>query len=81
MASLVFGLAHFAPNRELLPWTGFAIVAGLLFGVLFWWTGNLIAPVVAHVVVNGINLPLLVNRYGDAERTGANAVEVDEDGR
>jgi membrane protease YdiL (CAAX protease family) len=64
VASILFGCVHFVPRREFLPWTGFAIVAGFLFGWLFVWTGNLIAPVVAHTVVNGVNLPLLVRRYG-----------------
>ena len=69
LASLLFGCVHFVPRREFLPWTGFAIGAGLLFGALFVWTGNLLAPVTAHVVVNGVNLPRLVRRYGPAEPT------------
>jgi membrane protease YdiL (CAAX protease family) len=55
-ASLLFGLAHFVPRRELLPWTGFAVLAGFGLGALFHATGNLVAPVVAHIGVNGINL-------------------------
>jgi len=69
LASLLFGCVHFVPRREFLPWTGFAIGAGLLFGALFVWTGNLLAPVTAHVVVNGVNLPRLVRRYGPVEPT------------
>jgi membrane protease YdiL (CAAX protease family) len=69
-ASLLFGCVHFIPRREFLPWTGFAILAGALFGVLFLWTGNLIAPVTAHVVVNGINLPLLARLYGEESDAG-----------
>lgn len=61
-ASTIFGLAHFAPRRELLPWTLFAAVTGLLMGILFEWTGNLIAPAVAHVVINAVNLRLLALR-------------------
>jgi membrane protease YdiL (CAAX protease family) len=64
VASLAFGAMHFVPRREMWPWTVFALVVGLLFGALFEWTGSVIAPVVAHSVVNGINLPLLVRRYG-----------------
>jgi len=55
-ASLLFGAAHFVPRRELLPWTGFSIAAGLLLGGLFDATGNLLAPIVAHAVINGVNL-------------------------
>jgi len=64
LASLIFGLVHFAPRRELLPWTGFALGAGMLLGALFEWTGNLVAPIVAHVVINAVNLRRLVVRYG-----------------
>jgi len=63
LASLLFGLVHFAPRRELLPWTGFAFGAGMLLGALFEITGNLVAPVVAHVVINAVNLRRLVLRY------------------
>jgi len=66
VASVVFGLVHFVPRREFLPWTAFAVLAGLLFGGLFALTGNLVAPVTAHFVVNAVNLPVLVRRYGGA---------------
>ncbi len=71
LASLLFGCVHFVPRRDFLPWTGFAVVAGFIFGGLFEWTGNLVAPVAAHVVVNGINLPLLLRRYGSQPGGGA----------
>ncbi len=57
--SLLFALAHFAPRRDLLPWSAFSLAAGLVLGGLFDATGNLVAPVVAHAVVNAINLRLL----------------------
>jgi membrane protease YdiL (CAAX protease family) len=69
-ASLLFGCVHFVPRREFLPWTGFALAAGLIFAALFEVTGNLIAPVVAHVLVNAVNLPWLVRRYGPGEAGG-----------
>jgi membrane protease YdiL (CAAX protease family) len=63
-ASLLFGLAHFAPRRELLPWTAFTVAAGFLLGLLFDRTGNLIAPIVAHFIINAVNLRFLAVRYG-----------------
>ena len=66
LASLLFGCVHFVPQRAFLPWTAFAVVAGFLFGGLLLFTGNLIAPIVAHTLVNAINLPLLVRRYGES---------------
>ena len=62
-ASLLFGLAHFAPRRDLWPWTAFSLLAGLLLGSLFEITGNLTAPVVAHALINAVNLKLLSSRY------------------
>lgn len=62
-ASLLFGIVHFVPRREFLPWTFFAIAVGFFFGALFDSTGNLLAPIVAHGLVNAINLPMLVKRY------------------
>jgi membrane protease YdiL (CAAX protease family) len=56
LASLLFGLAHLVPSRELVPWAGFAALAGVLLGALFDYTGNLLAPALAHVFVNGVNL-------------------------
>ncbi len=58
-ASLLFGLAHLAPRRDLLPWSVFALLAGLLLGALYAWTGALVAPIVAHVLVNAVNLQRL----------------------
>lgn len=61
-ASLLFGAAHFLPRRELMLWSVYAVAIGFLFGWLYDWTGQLAAPVAAHVVVNGINLPRLAAR-------------------
>jgi hypothetical protein len=60
--TLVFGLVHFVPRRELAVWSLFAAAAGLLCGVLYESTGNLIAPAVAHATVNAVNLTLLSRR-------------------
>ncbi len=62
-ASVLFGLAHFMPRREFLFWTLFAFLAGLLLGALYMGTGNLLAPIVAHFVVNALNLPHIVREY------------------
>ena len=42
--------------RTLLKSPGFALVAGLLLGGMMLWRGNLLSPVLAHALVNGINL-------------------------
>ena len=74
-ASIAFGACHFLPRRELALWTVFAVAMGLAFGWLFEWTGQLVAPVAAHVVINGINLPRLAQR--GAERPPDPADESD----
>lgn len=74
-ASLLFGLMHIGPGRDYVPWTVFAILVGGLLGWLFIATGNLLAPIVAHAVVNGINLPLLSRRFGSRPPAGSWAAD------
>lgn len=62
-ASFVFALAHLVPRRDLLPWSAFALAAGLLLGFLYASTGNLVAPVVAHFGINAINLRKLTRDF------------------
>jgi membrane protease YdiL (CAAX protease family) len=74
LASLLFGLAHLAPRRDLAPWAGFALLAGLILGALFDYTGNLLAPTIAHVLINGVNLRWLSRAYARGDeppRTGS----------
>ena len=54
--SLLFGVAHTGISRELAGWAIFAAVMGLVLGGLFLATGGLLAPIVAHGVVNGVHL-------------------------
>lgn len=56
VATLLFALLHVGPGAAFRSWTVFAAVAGLLFAGLMLWRGNLLAPVVAHALVNAINL-------------------------
>ncbi|MEZ5333410.1 MAG: CPBP family glutamic-type intramembrane protease [Thermoanaerobaculia bacterium] len=58
-ATLLFALLHTGPGPAFRTWTLFAALAGALFGALMAWRGNLLAPVLAHLVVNGVNLPRL----------------------
>lgn len=55
-SSACFAILHIGPGLRFLPWTFSALVAGLLFGQLFLWSGDLTGPVVAHFVVNWLNL-------------------------
>jgi membrane protease YdiL (CAAX protease family) len=68
-ASLLFGAAHFVPRRGLIAWSGFSVVAGFVLGGLFAWTGNLVAPIVAHAGINAVNLRLLTLEFGGERNT------------
>ena len=67
ITSVVFGLLHFVPRREMLPWTIFSIAAGFLLGWLYAFAGTLVAPIACHALVNGINLA----RIAGERRVGA----------
>jgi membrane protease YdiL (CAAX protease family) len=54
--SLAFGLVHVGPRRVFLPWTLWALVLGAALGALAWATGSIAGSIVAHVVINGVNL-------------------------
>jgi len=56
ISSLVFALLHIGPKGRYWPWTVASLVAGLLFGQLFLWTGDLTGAVAAHFLVNFFNL-------------------------
>ena len=55
-SSAVFALLHIGPKARHLPWTLSSFGAGLLFGAMFLWTGDLTGPVLAHFLVNFLNL-------------------------
>jgi uncharacterized protein len=68
-AMLLFGLLHSGPGKAFRIWTLFALLAGLLFGVLMAWRGNLLGPIVGHVLVNAVNLRRLAHQaMGDSAR-------------
>ena len=58
-ATIVFTLLHAGPGSSYRAWTAFALVAGLLFAGLTLWRGNIASAVVAHALVNSINLQRL----------------------
>jgi membrane protease YdiL (CAAX protease family) len=55
--AVVFGLAHAqlsGPSRWV--WVGWASVVGLALGAMFVLTGSLLGPILAHGLINGLNL-------------------------
>ncbi len=67
-ATVLFAVLHTGPGSAFRAWTLFAVVAGGLFGGLMEWRGNLLAPVIGHFVVNGVNLRRLASRAFDSAR-------------
>lgn len=62
IASALFAALHTGRQKGLWVWTVFALVAGLLFGWLVLYTGNLLAATIGHVTVNAVNLSRLARR-------------------
>lgn len=60
--ALLFGALHGGYNPKLFAWALFAILAGILLGWLADFTGNLLAPILAHLTVNYWNLHALAPR-------------------
>ena len=58
-AALAFGLLHIGPRKAFRIWTAFAVVAGLLFGLWVELRGALGGAILAHVLVNGVQLARL----------------------
>jgi membrane protease YdiL (CAAX protease family) len=56
LAAAIFGAAHLPLDRSFAAWPLFAAVAGLGLGFAAEASGSLLAPIVAHFVVNWLNL-------------------------
>lgn len=55
-ASLLFALLHVGPRLLYLWWTAFAVVVGLALGLLYQRSHNILAPTLAHFLINAVNL-------------------------
>ena len=55
-SSLVFALLHIGPDKRFISWPFLAFGASLLLGGLMLYTETIWASVVAHAVVNFVNL-------------------------
>jgi membrane protease YdiL (CAAX protease family) len=59
--ALVFGLVHQVRGPSRWVWAAWAAGVGLGLGVLFQLTGSIWGPVLAHSLINAINLSYLKN--------------------
>lgn len=60
LSSALFALPHIGPGARFLPWTATSFVAGLAFGGIFLWTGDLAGAITAHFLINLLNLSYIV---------------------
>lgn len=72
--ALLFGLVHQMPGPSRWVWVSWALCVGLALGALYELTGSLLGPLVAHALVNGLNLSFLKHHAPLARE--ASAVEV-----
>lgn len=58
-AAGVFGLVHQIKGPSRWVWTGWAMVTGSALGAIFAATGSLVGPLLAHAIINMVNLTYL----------------------
>jgi membrane protease YdiL (CAAX protease family) len=78
-ATILFGLLHSGPGKELRLWTLFALLAGGVLGLLMVWRGNLLGPVAGHFLVNAVNLRRLAGRAGDSAKLAAGEAQSEKE--
>jgi len=68
VASIAFGLVHIGPDiKKFWPWTVMAVVMGFFLGGVYLYTGNLLAPILAHFTINFLNLSLIAQDRGEED--------------
>jgi membrane protease YdiL (CAAX protease family) len=65
-ATVLFTVLHTGNGKSFRLWTLFAAIAGLMFAGLVIWRESLLSAMVAHMVVNAVNLRHLA-AAGDVE--------------
>lgn len=61
LTSLLFAAVHLVPTRALILWSVWAGLVGLVLGLIAERTGSLLGPLVAHGLINAINLRRIAN--------------------
>jgi len=70
IATLAFTVLHTGPGRAFRVWTLFAAVAGLVLAGLVVWRETLLPAIVAHILVNWVNLTQLNRTSESADEDG-----------
>ncbi|EYF04424.1 CPBP family intramembrane glutamic endopeptidase [Chondromyces apiculatus] len=58
-SAVIFGMAHQIKGPSRWVWIGWAALVGVALGAIFALTGSLVGPLLAHAVVNAVNLGYL----------------------
>lgn len=58
-SAVLFGLLHQIRGPSRWVWTAWATAVGLCLGAIFAATGSLVGPLLAHAIVNAVNLGYL----------------------
>jgi membrane protease YdiL (CAAX protease family) len=69
--AVVFGIVHYMPGEARWVWVTWATAVGLAFGAIFQATGSLLGAVVAHALINAVNLTYLRDHDPMARLAGA----------
>jgi uncharacterized protein len=59
LAAALFGLAHQIKGPSRWVWASSATAVGALLGAIFALTGSLVGPLLAHAIINAVNLTYL----------------------
>jgi uncharacterized protein len=66
--AILFGLLHQTGGSSRWVWIAWATLMGLVLGAMFQLTGSLVGPIIAHALVNGLNLRFLKRHDPSRER-------------
>jgi membrane protease YdiL (CAAX protease family) len=70
-SALLFGVAHQIRGPSRWVWIAWATVVGAMLGSIFALTGSLVGSVIAHALINGVNLAFLRDHDFASDRTAS----------
>jgi uncharacterized protein len=66
--SLLFGFLHQTSGSSRWVWMIWATIMGLVLGAMYQLSGSVVGPVIAHAIINGLNLEFLKHHDPSPER-------------
>jgi len=62
VTSLIFGASHGLWRKGMRFWGLYATLSGLALGGLRAWSGGLVAPVIAHILIDAVDIPMTLKQ-------------------